>query len=188
MVVHRAGFALGGLLDRGRLLNALDEAVTRRVTVISAPAGSGKTSLLRTWVERSPGTYRVVFISARSEEDEQGFWLALLAELHHARGTPTPGFSGAAMVKRVLSELGEDSTPTILVIDDAHELGQDALANVATLLRGVPLHVQAVLATRRDLRLGTHQLRAAGELAEIRAENLEFTKSETRELLSSSNI
>jgi LuxR family transcriptional regulator, maltose regulon positive regulatory protein len=188
MVVHRAGLALGGLLDRERLLNALDEAVTRRVTVISAPAGSGKTSLLRTWIERPLGTYRVVFISARSEEDEQGFWLALIAGLQHERGTPTPGFSGAAMVNRVLSELGEDSTPTILVIDDAHELGQDALANVATLLGGLPLHVHAVIATRRDLRLGTHQLRVAGELAEIRAEKLNFTESETRELLASSGI
>src|ERR1700686_507237 len=188
MVVHRAGLASGGLLDRERLLNALDEAVTRRVTVISAPAGSGKTSLLRTWIERPLGTYRVVFIATRSEEDEQGFWLALIAGLQHARGTPTPGFSGAAMVNRVLSELSEDSTPTILVIDDAHELGQDALGNVATLLRGLPLHVHAVVATRRDLRLGTHQLRVAGELAEIRAEKLNFTESETRELLASSGI
>jgi LuxR family transcriptional regulator, maltose regulon positive regulatory protein len=177
-----------GLLDRERLRNLLDEAVTRQVTVISAPPGSGKTSLLRTWIEHARGTYRIVFISARGEEDEQGFWLSLLAQLQHARGTPTPVFSGPAMVNRVLSELREDSTPTILIVDDAHELGQDALANLATLLGRLALHVHAVIATRRDLRLGTHQLRVAGELAEIRAEKLTFTESETRELLASSGI
>ena len=177
-----------GLLDRERLRNLLDEAVTRQVTVICAPPGSGKTSLLRTWIEHARGTYRVAFISARGEEDEQGFWLSLLAQLQHARGTPTPVFSGAAMVNRVLSELGEDSTPTILIVDDAHELGQDALANLATLLGRLPAHVHAVIATRHDLRLGTHQLRVAGELAEIRARQLTFTESETRELLASSGI
>jgi LuxR family maltose regulon positive regulatory protein len=186
-----------GLLDRERLLNALDEAVRKRVTIISAPAGSGKTSLLRTWVERAQSTYRVVFLSARSEEDEQLFWLALLAGIQRAFGAaaeeavpaPTPGFSGDAMLDRVMSELAEHLEPTVLIVDDLHELGsQDAFARVAKLVAKLPAHVHAVLAMRRDLRLGTHQLRLAGELAEIRAENLEFTESETRDLLASSSI
>jgi LuxR family maltose regulon positive regulatory protein len=177
-----------GLLDRERLRNLLDEAVTRQVTIICAPPGSGKTSLLRTWVEHARGTYRLVLISARGEEDEQGFWLALLAQLQHARGTPTPVFDGPAMVNRVLTDLGAESTPTILIVDDAHELGQAALANLAALLGRLPAHVHAVIATRRDLRLGTHQLRIAGDLAEIRADNLTFTESETRELLARSGI
>src|SRR5476649_2202399 len=83
-----------GLLERERLLKLLDEAVTRQVTVISAPPGSGKTSLLRTWIEHARTAYRVAFISARDEEDEQGFWLALLAQLQQARGAPAPVFSG----------------------------------------------------------------------------------------------
>jgi LuxR family maltose regulon positive regulatory protein len=178
----------GGLLDRERLLDLLDEAVTRQVTVICAPPGSGKTSLLRAWIEHVRARYRVVFISARDEEDEQGFWLALLAELQHARGTPTPVFRGPAMVNRVLSELNEDSTPTVVIVDDAHELGQGALADLATLLGRLALHVHAVIATRRDLRLGTHHLRVAGELGEIRADKLTFTESETRKLLASSGI
>src|SRR5476649_1498243 len=86
---HGAALRQRGLLDRERLRNLLDEAVARQVTVICAPAGSGKTSLLRTWIEHARATYRVVFISARGEDDEQGFWLSLLAQLEHARGTPT---------------------------------------------------------------------------------------------------
>jgi LuxR family transcriptional regulator, maltose regulon positive regulatory protein len=178
----------GALLDRERLRNLLDEAVTRQVTVICAPAGSGKTSLLRTWIKHAGSTYRIVFISPRGEDDEQGLWLSLLAQLQCERGTPTPKFDGAAMVNRVVSELSEHDAPTILIVDDAHELGQDALANLATLLGRLPLHVRAVVATRRDLRLGTHQLRVAGDLAEIRTEKLTFTESETRELLANSGI
>ena len=52
-----------GLLDREALLQTLDRAVTKRITVISAPAGSGKTSLLRTWADRSAVVRRVAFVS-----------------------------------------------------------------------------------------------------------------------------
>jgi LuxR family maltose regulon positive regulatory protein len=185
------------LIDRERLLSALDDAVTRRVTLISAPAGSGKTTLLRTWIERSRGEHRVAFVSARRDEDEQFFWLGLLDQIRRAAGSgepvetpaPTPGFSAGVMVDRVLAELAELREPVVLVIDDLHELGApDALAHVARLLGELPPHAHAVLGTRRDLRLGTHQLRLAGELAEIRAANLQFTESEARELLAGSGV
>ena len=53
-----------GLLDRDDLLQLLDRAVSKRVTVISAPPGSGKTSMLRAWAERSNDLRRVAFVSA----------------------------------------------------------------------------------------------------------------------------
>lgn len=59
------------LVDRGRLLAALDHAVTRRVTVISAPAGSGKTSLLRAWADRPLQTHRVAFVTVRREQRDE---------------------------------------------------------------------------------------------------------------------
>src|SRR6185437_6621789 len=63
-----------------------------------------------------------------------------------------------------------------------------ALTQLTRLLTNLPPHVHAVLATRRDLRLGLHQLRLAGELAEIRAEDLRFSEREARELLDASGI
>ena len=64
-----------GLLDREDLLQMLDRAVTKRVTVISAPPGSGKTSLLRAWADRSTNLRRVAFVSVdRDEQDAQRFW------------------------------------------------------------------------------------------------------------------
>ena len=75
-----------GLLDREALLETLDRAVTKRITVISAPAGSGKTSLLRAWADRSTDVRRVAFVSVdRDEQDAQRFWSAVLGAL------PQPG-------------------------------------------------------------------------------------------------
>jgi LuxR family maltose regulon positive regulatory protein len=186
------------LIDRGDLLAALDRAAARKVTIISAPAGSGKTSLLRTWADRPDQPYRLAMMQVqRDQQDAQQFWLALLSAIRHACATtshaespaPTPGFNGPAMVGRVLSELAGHRGRVMLVIDDLHALNSpDALAQLTRLLTSLPDGVHAVLATRRDLQLRLPQLRLEGELAEIRAADLRFTEHETRELLQASGI
>ena len=89
----------------------------------------------------------------------------------------------------MLSEFAEHRSRLVLVIDDVHELNSaEALAQLTRLLTNLPGNVHAVLATRHDLRLRLHQLRLAGELAEIRAADLRFTESETRELIEASGI
>src|SRR3981081_3357350 len=71
--------AVRGLLDREELLQRLDRAVTKRVTIISAPPGSGKTSLLRAWTDRSRNLRSVAFVSVdREQRDAQRFWWAVL--------------------------------------------------------------------------------------------------------------
>ena len=172
--------------------------MARKVTIISAPAGSGKTSLLRAWADRPGQPHRLAVMQVqRDQRDAQQFWLALLSAVRQACAPPgraeppaaTPDFNGRAMVDRVLSELAGQRGRLILVIDDLHELNSpDALAQLTRLLTNLPGDVHAVLATRRDLRLRLHQLRLAGELAEIRAADLRFTERETRELLDASGI
>src|SRR6266513_2648361 len=186
------------LIGRGDLLAALDRAVARKVTIISAPAGSGKTSLLCAWAGRPGQPHRLAVMQVqRDQHDAQQFWLALLSAVRQAcapasRAEPpaaTPDFNGRAMVDRVLSELSGQRGRLILIIDDLHELTTpDALAQLTRLLTNLPGGVHAVLATRRDLPLRLHQLRLAGELAEIRAADLRFTERETRELLDASGI
>ena len=186
------------LIDRGDLLAALDRAAARKVTIISAPAGSGKTSLLRAWADRQGQRRRLATLQVqRDQQDAQQFWLALLDAVRLASPTSgrveppaaTPDFNGRAMVDRVLSELADAGAGIMVVIDDLHELNSpEALAQLSRLLTNLPPHAHAMLTTRHDLRLGLHQLRLAGELAEIRAADLRFTERETRELLDASGI
>jgi LuxR family transcriptional regulator, maltose regulon positive regulatory protein len=186
------------LIGRGDLVAALDRAAAKKVTIISAPAGSGKTSLLRVWADHPGYPHRLAVVQVRRDQhDAQQFWLGLLSAVRQAlaatsRAEPlaaAPDFNGRAMVDRVLSELADAPDDITLVIDDLHELtSPHALVQLTGLLTNLPGHVHAVLATRRDLPLRLHQLRLAGELAEIRAADLRFTLDETRELLDASGI
>ncbi len=168
------------------------------MTIISAPAGSGKTCLLRAWADRPGQPHRLAVMQVqRDQPDAQQFWLALLAAVRQAcapasRAEPpaaTPNFNAPAMADRVLSELADARGDITLVIDDLHELNSAAaLAQLTRLLMNLPPQVHAMLTTRHDLRLRLHQLRLAGELAEIRAADLRFSERETRELLHASGI
>jgi hypothetical protein len=98
-----------GLIDRHDLVAALDHAAEKKMTIISAPAGSGKTSLLRAWAGRL-GQGRIAFMmSVRpGQHDAQLFWLTLLGAVRDASGADrgaqppptTPGYNGSA--KRTL--------------------------------------------------------------------------------------
>jgi LuxR family transcriptional regulator, maltose regulon positive regulatory protein len=186
------------LLDREDLLQMLDRAVTKRVTVVSAPAGSGKTSLLRAWAARSANLRRVASVSVgRDEEDAQRFWSAVLDALRspaasvdpEMQSAASPGVDGDQLVDTVVSELAEQVGPVVLIIDDLHELrSADALAQLERLLAALPSWARVVLSARRDPSIRLHQLRLADEIAEIRAGDLRFTESETRDLLAASGI
>jgi LuxR family maltose regulon positive regulatory protein len=186
------------LIDRHDLVASLDRAAGRKVTIISAPAGSGKSSLLRSWADHPGQAHRIAFVPVqRDQQDAQLFWLTLLGAVRGALGAATgteplaatPDFDGRAIVERVLSEVAEHEGRLMLVIDDLHELNSaKALEQLTRLLTSLPPHVHAILATRRDPQLRLHQLRLVGELAEIRGAELCFTEGETREFLAASGI
>jgi LuxR family maltose regulon positive regulatory protein len=185
-----------GLLERENLLQLLDRAVSKRVTVISAPPGSGKTSLLHAWADRSSDLRRVAFVSVdRDQQDAQRFWSAVLEAIRGPAPSVDPQTQPAAAVDRdqvvdaVLSELAEQLEPVVVIIDDLHELkSADAIAQLEDLLPILPSSSRVVLSSRRDPPIRLHQLRLAGEVAEIRAGDLRFTASETLELLAASRI
>jgi LuxR family maltose regulon positive regulatory protein len=175
----------------------MDRATAAKVTLISGPAGSGKTSLLRAWADGPGQRYRLAVVQVRrDQQDSQQFWLAVLGAIRAASGTgegeqlaATPDFNEAAIGQRVLTELAGHRDRTFLVIDDLHELtSREALTQLTHLLEELPQHVHAILATRRDLPLRLHKLRLAGELAEIRAADLRFTRRETHQFLATSGI
>jgi LuxR family maltose regulon positive regulatory protein len=179
---------VAGLLPRDDLLAALDRAVARKVTVVSAPPGSGKTSLLRAWSERSNEDRRVAFVTVRrGQQDPQQFWLAVLDAIRRP-GTAT-AYSVDVTVDTVVSELSEQNEVVVLIIDDLHELGSaEALSQIELLIAALPSSTRLVLSSRRDPPFRLHQLRLADEIAEIRAGDLRFTELETRELLAAAGI
>jgi LuxR family maltose regulon positive regulatory protein len=187
-----------GLLDREDLVQRLDRAVTKRVTVVSAPPGSGKTSLLRAWAGRSTSLRRVAFVSVdRDQRDAHRFWSAVLDAIRRPTSSvgaetqpaATASLDADELVDRVLSELAEQVAPVVLVIDDVHELrSADALRQLEHLLAVLPSSARVVLSSRRDPPIRLHQLRLADEVAEIRAGDLRFSERETRELLAASGI
>jgi LuxR family transcriptional regulator, maltose regulon positive regulatory protein len=187
-----------GLLDREDLLQLVDRAVSKRVTVVSAPPGSGKTSLLRAWADRWTNPRRVAFASVdRDQQSAQSFWSSVLEAIRNPDRSidpePQPAPIAAPdtdqVLDRILEEFAEHVEPVVLIIDDLHELrSAEALAQLEHLVAILPRSARVVLSSRRDPPIRLHRLRLADEIAEIRAGDLQFTERETRELLAASEI
>ena len=180
----------GGIVTRGELVERLAEAA--RVVIVSAPAGSGKTFLLRSWILEAGLSASTAWVSGtRARLDPQSFWISVLDALGGTAAgarlmrdlTPAPGLDGAAIVERMLEDLSSLEDPVWLVIDDAHELGSsETLRQLGLFSMRAPDSLRLVLSTRRDLRLGLHRLRLEGDLTEIRADDLRFSLAEARAL------
>src|SRR6202042_2486757 len=186
----------GGVVSRSALFDRLGRS--GRVTVVSAPPGSGKTVLLRSWLDAAALADRAAWVPVgRDERDPQRFWLSVLDALRlTAPGsalvrpvTGAPDLDGWAITERLLKDLAPLADRLWLVIDDVHELGSaEALRQLELLLMRAPPGLRFVLATRHDLRLGLHRLRLEDELTEIRAADLRFTVAEAQELLAAAGV
>ena len=186
------------LIARRVLFERLSTGGPGGVTLVSAPPGTGKTVLLRSWIEDAGLAGGVAWVTVeRGEQDPQRFWLAVVDALRAAAGAnafveklaPSPDFDGAATIDRLVSELSSLEEPVVLVIDDLHELSsREACGQLETLLARRPPLLRVILATRRDPQLGLHRLRLAGQLLEIREADLRFTVGEARDLFASAGV
>ena len=172
-------------------------AKAHAVTVISAPAASGKTSLLRSWIAEAGLSARAGSVTVRHDEhDERRFWLSVLDGLTPFAGgealaacdeASAPG--GDRIVERLVSGPQALNEPGLLVIDDLHELkSPEGRAQLERFLTRLPARLRVVLLTRDAMGLGLHRLRLAGALTELRSADLRFSVQETRELLDAAGV
>jgi len=188
-------FSADRFVSRPALFERLSAAAPGTVTLVCAPAGSGKTVLLRTWAAEAHEAVAWVPVE-RGEGDAQRFWLDLIDALADAAGdeviervSPAPSLIGAVVAERLLAQLERLVAPLVLVIDDLHELGaEDALGWLEMLLTRLPSALRVVLATREEPALGLHRLRLAGELTELRGPDLRFSLDESHSLLRAGGI
>jgi LuxR family transcriptional regulator, maltose regulon positive regulatory protein len=168
------------------------------VTEVSAPAGSGKTVLVRSWIRESGLADRTGWVIVqRGERDPQRFWISVADAL---RGTgpgsalvrpvtAVPDLDGWVVVEWLLKDLAALEDRIRLVINDVQELrSADALRQLELLVMRGPPELRFVLVSRHDLGMGLHRLRLEGELTEIRAADLKFTRDEARALFDASGV
>ena len=182
-----------GFLPRPRLTARLDEGLARGVTLVCAPAGSGKSSLVAAWARASAVPVAWVSLDP-GDSDPARFWRHVVAALDIA----SPGSSGPAMsllsvstpppsaelVSVLINELAGRDGEVVLVLDDYHVIDSAALhASLVFLLDHLPPALRIVLASRSDPPLPLARLRARGQLAEVRAADLRFTVAEAVLLL-----
>lgn len=189
-----------GLVSRSRLFDMLDDGAAGPVTLVSAPPGSGKTTLVRSWLAARPVTTPAAWVDVpRDEMDAAHFWGQILDSIRDADVVaadsalatlvPTPHAEPGELVGHLLVGLEHLDDPLVLVLDDVQHLrSAELVTDLETLVAEAPPQLHVVLLSRRDPKLGLHRLRLAGRLVEIRAADLEFTTEEAGELLAGAGV
>jgi LuxR family maltose regulon positive regulatory protein len=190
----RPGVSPEALVARPRLHALLDDAVSAPLTLVVAPAGSGKTSLVRSWAAQT--ALPLAWLSLDEEDhDPERLWRGVLAALEGV----APGCTVAAAgllgrpdslleaVSALLDDLeARDYDSKVLVIDDLQLVdGEDAVStSLAVFVQHLPAWLHVVAVSRRAPRLPVHRLRARGLLREVRFQELRLTDDEATALLS----
>jgi LuxR family maltose regulon positive regulatory protein len=185
------------VLVRRRLLDRLAEGIRGPLTLVSAPAGSGKTVLASSWVAAGVTPGPVTWVTLDDGDGKPGiFWSYALEGLGRSgvsvAGVGVPGEVdrvGRSLLVRLAVRLSERSEPVVLILDNAEELARDRVAEeIDFVLRHSAGQLRVVLATRADPVLSLHHYRLEGSVTEIRFPDLAFTPEEARALLAGHGV
>ena len=181
------------IVARKRLLEQLDRGLERALTLVSAPAGFGKTTLVAEWVatlerpvawvsldeaDSEPGRFMAYLVAALQTVDP-----ALGANVTAARQGPPPVPEPGTLTP-LLNDIDRMARPITVVLDDYHSLNAPAVDEALTfVLEHHPPTLHLVIATRQDPRLPLARLRARRQLSEVRAADLRFDAAEAAEFL-----
>ncbi len=180
---------------RPRLTAMLHGVSTAALTLLSAPAGFGKTTLLAGWLAEQPHPWGWLSLDG-GDNDPSRFWRYTVTALRQA----LPGVGGPALaalaapsavpdpvqvaLDHLLNELAEAPAPLVLVLDDYHLITERSVhTSLLYAVEHLPPSVHLVLATRADPPLPLARLRSRGQLLELRARELRFTTGEAAEFL-----
>lgn len=180
------------VVPRPRLVEHLTEATRRRVTVVAAPAGFGKTTAVAAWIAETRPP--VAWLSLDEEDNELGRFLVHLVGAVRSRWPEVgdaalahlarPPLRWTAVLGTLLNDLAAQGTPLTLVLDELEVVqSQAVLEAVAYLLDYQPPNLHLVLCTRVEPRLPLPRLRARAQLAEVTADDLRFTLDESARFL-----
>ncbi|GHJ52276.1 hypothetical protein Nm8I071_15830 [Nonomuraea sp. TT08I-71] len=181
------------VLVRPRLLDRLDRGVAGPVTLVLAPAGWGKTTLLAGWARAVRGEPPPAWVTVEAGDTGERLWAYLAAALRAAAdGVPGEGPQPPApdgpprpdQLELLAAALAARERPVLLVLDDLHRVTDPAaLAGLEFLLRHTEGRLRVVAGARTDPPLALHRWRLAGELTEIGPAELAFTPDEVADLL-----
>ncbi len=182
------------LVPRAHLVERLQRGVDRALTLISAPAGFGKTTVLAQWSAESG--MPVAWLSLEPEDNDPtrflSYLIAALQTLDAQLGTtalallhtPQPPSPEAVLAVLVSELTSRDSRDFALVLDDYHVITEESIQRGMTfLLEHLPPQLHLILATRADPALPLARLRAQGQLCEVRTADLRFEAAEVRAFL-----
>ena len=180
-----------GLVDRPRILRALEAGADAALTLVAAPPGFGKSTAVRTWCAARSAAHAWVTLDAR-DNDPVRLWTYIATAVDRIR----PGLGRAALrrlratvdvaspIDELLNGISGLGAEVVLVLDDLQTVtDSESLASVEYALEHLPANARLVVITRIDPALSLARLRAGGSLAELRADELAFTVAEARELL-----
>jgi len=185
-----------GIVIRPRLLAQLNETSSRKLTLVSAPAGFGKTTLVSEWVancgksvtwlslDEGDGdpTRFLSYLIAGLQTIQAGLGNGLLSSLQSPQSSATE-----SALTSLLNEVAVIPDHFILVLDDYHLVESKQVdESISFLLEHLPPQMHLVIATREDPPLPLPRLRARGQLIELRAADLRFTPTEAAEFLNQS--
>ncbi len=182
-----------GVVSRSRLDGHLDDALHRRLTLVSAPAGFGKTTAIADWARR--GGHQIAWLSLDENDSELSHFLtylvaALRALAPEAGGAVLPLLDHRhpppieSLLTPFVNDLATATTDLVLVLDDYHSVDSQLVDDaVAFLVDHLPPRLHLIIASREDPPLPLGRLRANAELCEIRAPDLRFTTDECQRFL-----
>ena len=185
-----------GLISRPRLIERLDQGAERKLTLVSAPAGFGKTTLLAEWLAATPASERAAGWVSLDETDNDSalFWAYFITALQKVR--PEVGESALALLlspqpppiesilTTLINQINAIEEDFALILDDFHVIdAQPVHSAIAFLLDHLPPQMHLVIASRTDPPLPLARLRGRGESTELRASALRFTPDEAAAFL-----